>query len=81
MEATHVNFQITRTTKTLLAHITFVRFLVRVNTLVPLKSTRITETLLAHIAFIRFLVRVNTLVTFQMTRILFTPLFCEEIRY
>ena len=60
-------FQMTRITKTLLAHITFVRFLVRVNTHVAFQSTRFTKTLLAHIAFVRFLVRVNTHVAFQIT--------------
>jgi hypothetical protein len=55
-------------TKTLLAHIAFKRFLVRVNTHVPLQSTRFTKTLLAHITFVRPLVRVNTHVDFQTTR-------------
>ena len=41
---TLVLFQMTRFTKSFIADITFVRFLVRVRTLVPLKSTRITET-------------------------------------
>ena len=36
------DFQITRSTKTLLAHITFVRFLVRVNTHVRFQTTRLT---------------------------------------
>ena len=62
-------FQITRSMKALLAHITFVRFLVRVNTHVAFQITRITKTLLAHITFIRPLVRVNTHVGFQSTRI------------
>jgi len=52
--------QMTRSTKTLLAHITFVRSLVRVNTHVNLQVTRLTKTLLAHIAFVRSLVRVRT---------------------
>ena len=60
MLSTHVPFQSTRFTKALLAHITFIRFLVRVNTLVLFQITRCTTTLLAHITFIRFLVRVNT---------------------
>ena len=41
MLSTHVPSQITRYTKTLLAHITLVRFLVRVNTHVAFQSTRI----------------------------------------
>ena len=60
-----VPFQITRCSKTLLAHITFVRFLVRVNTHVSFQTTRCSKTLLAHIAFVRLLVRVNTHVVFQ----------------
>ena len=60
--STHVDFQLTGCTKTLLAHIAFVRLLVRVNTHVRCQMTRLTKTLLAHIAFVRFLVRVNTLV-------------------
>ena len=58
--ATHVSCQITRLTKTLLAHVAFVRFLVRVNTHVGFQITRKTKALLANITFIRFLVRVNT---------------------
>ena len=58
--------QSTRFTKTLLAHITFVRFLVRVNTHVAFQSTRFTKTLLAHITFVRSLVRVNTHVSGQI---------------
>ena len=49
---THVDFQITRFTKALLAHITFIRSLVRVNTHVDFQSTRIIKTLLAHIALV-----------------------------
>ena len=52
-------------TKSFLAHITFVRFLVRVNTHV-LSNHQMYEKLLAHITFIRFLVRVNTHVDFQI---------------
>ena len=44
----------------LLAHDTFIRFLVRVNTLVVFQTIRMTKTLLAHITFVRFLFRVNT---------------------
>ena len=55
-----VPFQITRLTKSFIAHITFVRFLVRVNTHVALQMTRFTKTFLAHITFVRPLVRVNT---------------------
>ena len=43
MLSTHVPFQMTRFTKTLLAHITFVRFLVRVNTHVGFQITRMYE--------------------------------------
>ena len=63
-----VPFQITKLTKSFIAHIAFVRFLVRVNTHVVFQSTRVTKTLLAYITLVRFLVRVNTLVVFQMTR-------------
>ena len=69
MLSTHVDFQMTKLTKSFIAHITFKRFLVRVNTLVPFQITRLTKTLLAHIAFVRFLVRVNTHVAFQMTKL------------
>ena len=60
MVATHVDFQMIRSTITLLANMAFVRFLVRVNTHVALQIARLTKALLAHITFIRFLVRVNT---------------------
>jgi hypothetical protein len=53
-------------TKSLLADIAFVRFLVRVNTHVTFQSIRSTETLLAHFTFVRFLVRVNTYVSGQL---------------
>ena len=66
--STHVSFQMIRSTKTLLAHITFVRFLVRVNTHVGFQSTRLSKTFLAHITFMRFLVRVDTHVVFQSIR-------------
>ena len=66
MLSTHVPFQSTRFTKALLAHITFIRFLVRMNTHVGFQTTRLSKTLLAHITFIRFLVRVNTHVNFQI---------------
>jgi len=62
-----VPFQITRCSKTLLAHIALVRILVRVNTHVVLQSNRMTKSFIAHIALVRFLVRVNTHVDFQMT--------------
>ena len=62
---THVLLKLLDRRKTLLAHITFVRFLVRVNTHVPFQITRFTKTLLAHITFVRFLVRVNTHVVFK----------------
>jgi hypothetical protein len=68
MTAKHVPFQITRLTKTLLAHITSVRSLVRVNTHVAFQSTRFTKTLLAHITFVRSLVRVNAHVSGQIFR-------------
>ena len=57
MVATHVDFQMIRSTITLLANMAFVRFLVRVNKLVALQMVRLTKTLLAHITFIRPLVR------------------------
>ncbi len=52
MPATHVDFQITRLTKLHLAYITFVRFLVCVNTHVPFQTTRRSKTLLANIALV-----------------------------
>ena len=67
MLSTHVPFQSTRFTKALLAHITFIRFLVRMNTHVGFQTTRLSKTLLAHITFIRFLVRMNTHVDLQIT--------------
>ena len=63
-----VPFQITKLTKSFIAHIALVRFLVRVNTHVVFQSTRVTKTLLAYIALVRFLLRVNTHVVFQSTR-------------
>ena len=62
---TLVDVQLTRLTKTLLAHVAFIRFLVRVNTHVDFQLTRCTKTLLANISFIRFLVRVNAHVALQ----------------
>ena len=47
-----VPFQITKLTKSFIAHIAFIRFLVRVNTHVVFQSTRVTKTLLAHIALV-----------------------------
>ena len=64
MLSTHVPSQITRYTKTLLAHITFVRFLVRVRTHVLCQTTRITKSFITKIALVRFLVRVNARVVF-----------------
>ena len=52
MVATHVVFQTTRLTISLLANMAFVRFLVRVNTHVDFQNTRCTKTLLAHIALV-----------------------------
>ena len=69
MLSAHVFFQTMRLSKTSLAHITFVRFLVRVNTRVLCQSTRLTKSFIAHITFVRFLVRVNTHVPFQTTRL------------
>ena len=66
MLSARVFFQTTRLSKTSLAHITFVRFLVRVNAHVDLQITWCTKTLLAHIAFIRSLVRVNTHMSRQL---------------
>jgi len=60
MNVTHVPFQATRCTKSFIAHIAFVRLLIRVNTHVGIQITRITKTLLAHITLVRFLVRVNS---------------------
>ena len=59
----------TRFTKSFIAHITFVRSLVRVNTHVVLQIASLSKTLLAHITFIRFLVRVNTHVGVQTIRL------------
>ena len=79
MPATHVALQITSLSKTFLAHIAFVRSLVRVNTHVDFQITRMTKTLLANIAFIRFLVSVNTHVDFQTTR--FTKMLLAHIAF
>ena len=57
--STHVPLQTTSLSKTLLAHIAFIRSLVRVNTHVEFQFTRFTKTLLAHIHRTVF-VRVNT---------------------
>ena len=64
-----VPFQSTELTKSFIAHIAFVRFLVRVNTHVALQTTRFTKSFIAKITFIRPLVRVNTHVSFQITRL------------
>ena len=64
-----VPFQSIRMTKSFIAHIAFIRFLVRVNAHVPFQTIRMTKSFIAHIAFVRFLVRVNTHVAFQITRI------------
>ena len=69
MLSAHVVFQTTRLTKTLLAHMALVRFLVRVNTHVDFKLPDSRKRFLAHIAFVRLLVRVNTHVRFQITRL------------
>ena len=63
-----VPFQITKLTKSFIAHIALVRFLVRVNTHVVFQRTRVTKTLLAYIALVRFLLRVDTHVIFQSIR-------------
>ena len=63
--STLVVSQTTRVTKTHLAHIALVRFLVRVNTRVFLQTISSSKTLFAHITFVRFLVRVNTHVFLQ----------------
>ena len=55
-----VPFQSTRCSKTLLAHIALVRFLLRVNTLVAFQMTKLTKSFIADIALVWFLVRVNT---------------------
>ena len=64
-----VPFQSIRMTKSFIAHIAFIRFLVRVNAHVPFQTIRMTKSFIAHIAFIPFLVRVNTHVDFQITRL------------
>ena len=66
MVSTLVDVQITRITKALLAHITFVWFLVAVNTHVPFQITRLTKSFITNITFVRSLVRVNTHVDFQI---------------
>ena len=64
MLSTHVFLQMTKLTKSFIAHVAFVRFLVRVNTHVDFQITRLTKSLLAHITLVRFLVRVRTHVVF-----------------
>ena len=66
MMSTLVPFQMLRFTKSFIANITLVRFLVRVNALVDSQSTRVTKAHLAHVAFVRFLVRVNTHMSRQL---------------
>ena len=56
----------TRLTKSFIAHITFVRPLVRVRSHVDFQTTRLSKTLLAHIAFVRFLFHVRTHVSGQV---------------
>ena len=60
MLSTHVFLQSAKLTKSFIAHVAFVRFLVRVNTHVDFQITRLTKSLLANMALVRFLVRVNT---------------------
>ena len=69
MVSLRVRFQITRRRKTLLANVTFVRFLSRVSAHVALQMMRSTKNLLAHITFERFLSSVSTHVVSQMTRL------------
>ena len=69
----------TRCMKSFIAHITFVRPLVRVNTHVAFQTTRLTKSFIADITFVRFLVRVNTHVLFQTTR--FTKSFIANIAF
>ena len=64
MLSTHVFLQSAKLTKSFIAHVAFVRFLVRVNTHVDFQITRLTKSLLAHITLVRFLVRVRTHVEF-----------------
>jgi hypothetical protein len=52
-------FKLPDVRKTLLAHITFIRSLFRVNTHVVYQSIRMTKSFIAHIALVRFLVRVE----------------------
>ena len=60
MLSTHVFLQMSKLTKSFIAHVAFIRFLVRVNALVLCQTTRMTKSFIAHITFVRFLVRVNT---------------------
>jgi len=69
--STRVGFQMTRLSKTLLAHIAFVRFLVRVNTHVAFQITKLTKSFIADIALVRFLVRVKSDALFLKRRTLF----------
>ena len=64
--STNVALQMTKLTKSFIAHVTFIRFLVRVRTHVDFQITKLTKSLLAHVTFVRFLVRVNTHVSGQI---------------
>jgi hypothetical protein len=63
---THVDFQLTRCTKSFITNIALVRPLFRVNTHVDFQIIRSTKALLAHITFVRFLFRVSTHVSGQV---------------
>ena len=66
-----VALQSTILTKLHLAHIAFVRFLVRVNTHVAFQITKLTKSFIADIALVRFLVRVKSDALFLKRRTLF----------
>ena len=63
-----VALQSTILTKLHLAHIAFLRFLVRVNTHVVCQNTKLTKSFIAHITLVRHLERVNTHERFQTNR-------------
>ena len=79
MNVTRVPFQMTRCTKSFIAHITCIRSLVRVSTRVLFQITRFTKSFIAHITLVRSLVRVRTHVAFQITRL--TKTFLAHITF
>ena len=77
MNVTHVPFQATRCTKSFIAHIAFVRLLIRVNTHVSGQLGWSCKHLLANIAFM--LLRSLSLHSFSRSHLFFSYLFVHLI--